>query len=108
MGSWGANSYHCSATPEELPTAERARIPVKDQFFRWLNFVLMLDLFLVLFSFAWLMVAVIGRGAKVPLGLDLWYKLWVPVFTPAIGVLMAGAIVSGVSSWVVKRLKPNP
>ncbi|PSB17857.1 hypothetical protein C7B65_17550 [Phormidesmis priestleyi ULC007] len=80
---------------------------MKDQFFKWLNFVLMLDLFLVLLSFAWLTVAVIGRGAKVPLGLDLWYKLWEPVFTPAIGILMAGAIVSGASSWVVKRLNSD-
>lgn len=67
----------------------------------------MLDLFLVLFSFAWLMAAVIGRGAKVPLGLDLWYKLWEPVFTPAIGILMAGAILSGIASWVAKRLSPD-
>lgn len=81
---------------------------MKDQFFKWLNFVLMLDLFLVLFSFAWLTVAVIGRGAKVSLGLDLWYKLWEPVFTPALGILMAGAIVSGVASWVAKRLNPSP
>ena len=67
----------------------------------------MLDLLLVLFSCAWLMVAVIGRGAKVPLGLDLWYKRWEPVFTPALGILMAGAIVSGIVSWVVKRLNPS-
>lgn len=80
---------------------------MKEQFFKWLNFVLMLDLFLVLFSFAWLMVAVIGRGANVPLGLDLWYKLWEPVFTPAIGVLMAGAIFSGAASWVAKRLSSD-
>jgi len=80
---------------------------VKDQFFKWLNFILMLDLFLVLFSFAWLIAAVIGRGAKVPLGLDLWYKLWEPVFTPAIGILMAGAILSGVASWVAERLSPD-
>jgi hypothetical protein len=81
---------------------------MKDQFFKWLNFVLMLDLFLVLFSFVWLAVAVVGRTAKVPLGLDLWYKLWEPVFTPAIGILMAGAILSGVASWISKRLNPNP
>ncbi len=53
------------------------------------------------------MVAVIGRGANVPLGLDLWYKLWEPVFTPAIGVLMAGAIFSGAASWVAKRLSSD-
>jgi hypothetical protein len=76
---------------------------MKEQFFKWLNFVLMLDLFLVLLSFFWLAIAVIGRGAKIPLGLDLWYKLWEPIFTPAIGVLMAGALLSGAASWVAKR-----
>ncbi len=80
---------------------------MKDQFFKWLNVVLMLDLFLVLASFAWLVAAVMGRGAKVPLGLDLWYQLWEPVFTPAIGLLMAGAIFSGAASWVAKRLSSN-
>ncbi|NJR49307.1 MAG: hypothetical protein HC780_06790 [Leptolyngbyaceae cyanobacterium CSU_1_3] len=76
---------------------------MKEQFFKWLNFVLMLDLFLVLLSFFWLAIAVIGRGAKIPLGLDLWYKLWEPIFTPAIGILMAGALLSGAASWVAKR-----
>ena len=76
---------------------------MKEQFLKWLNFILMLDLFLVLLSFFWLAAAVIGRGAKIPLGLDLWYKLWEPVFTPAIGILMAGALISGAASWLTKR-----
>ena len=76
---------------------------MKERFLQWLNVALMADLFLVLFSFLWLTVAVAGRAANVPLGLDLWYKLWEPVFTPALGVLMAGALLSGVLSWVTKR-----
>lgn len=70
----------------------------------WLNIALMANIFLVLFSFFWLAIAVIGHSVNVPLGLDLWYKLWEPVFTPAIGILMAGAILSGITSWVSKRL----
>ena len=81
---------------------------MKAQFFKWLNTFLMLDLFLVLLSFLWLAAAVIGRTANFPLGLDLWYKLWDPLFTPALGILMAGALVSGVSTWVAKRLSPEP
>jgi hypothetical protein len=77
---------------------------MKEQFFKWLNLALMLDLFFVLFSFFWLAIAVVGRTAHVPLGLDLWYKLWEPVLQPAIGILMAGAILSGISSWVAKQL----
>jgi hypothetical protein len=76
---------------------------MKDKFLEWLNWVLMANLFLVLFSFFWLAIAVIGHTFNIPLGLSLWYRLWEPVFTPAIGVLMAGALVSGVASWVGKR-----
>jgi hypothetical protein len=81
---------------------------MKTQFFKWLNTILMLDLFLVLLSFVWFAAAVIGRASNFPLGFDLWHRLWEPVFTPALGILMAGAIVSGVASWVTKRLQPKP
>lgn len=80
---------------------------MKDQLIRWLNQVLMVDVFLVLLSFFWLAIAVIGRSLGVPLGLDLWYRLWEPVFTPAIGILMAGALLSGLISQISKRLKSN-
>ena len=77
---------------------------MKDKFLEWLNLALMANLFLVLISFFWLAIAVIGRGFKLPLGLDLWYKLWEPLFMPAIGILMLGAILSGVASWVNKKM----
>ncbi len=80
---------------------------MKDRLIRWLNQVLMVDVFLVLLSFFWLAIAVIGRSLGVPLGLDLWYRLWEPVFTPAIGILMAGALLSGLISQISKRLKSN-
>jgi hypothetical protein len=77
---------------------------MKEKLLDWLNLALMVNLFLVLFSFFWFALALAGRATGVPLGLDLWYKLWEPVFTPAIGILMAGAILSGLTSWVMKRL----
>ena len=80
---------------------------MKDRLIDWLNQLFMLDVFLVLLSFFWLAIAVIGRSAGVPLGLDLWYRLWEPVFTPAIGILMGGALLSGLISWLSKRLKTN-
>ena len=51
------------------------------------------------------MIAVIGQALEIPLGLDLWYKLWQPVFTPAIGILMLGAIVSGLVRQISQRLR---
>ena len=76
---------------------------MKDKMLDWLNLALMANLFFVLFCFSWLAIAVIGRTSGVPLGLDVWYKLWQPVVQPALGILMTGAIVSGISSWVSKK-----
>lgn len=80
---------------------------MKDKLLKLLNNFLVADVFVVLISFAWLAVAVIGRSAGVPLGLDLWYKLWEPVFTPAIGILMIGALLSGIISWISRKLQPR-
>jgi len=80
---------------------------MKEKLLDGLNFILMMDLFLVLFSFFWLAVAVVGRSLHLPLGLDLWYRLWEVVFMPAIGVLMAGALISGIIGWVNQRLDLN-
>lgn len=77
---------------------------MKEKFLRWLNWALVANFFVVLFSFFWLAIAVAGHAVRVPLGLDLWYKLWQPVFTPAIGILMGGTIVSGLAGWIAKRL----
>lgn len=77
---------------------------MKDKILNWLNTALVADFFLVLFGFFWLAIAVIGHTLNLPLGLDLWYKLWQPVFTPAIGILMAGSIINGLTSWIFKRL----
>lgn len=76
---------------------------MKEQFLHWLNLALVADFFLVLFAFFWLAIAVAGHTLHLPLGLDLWYKLWQPVFTPAIGILMAGTIASGLINWLSKR-----
>ncbi len=78
---------------------------MKDKFKNLLNTFLVADVFLVLLGFGWFAVAVIGRSTGIPLGLDLWYKLWEPLFTPAIGILMAGALLSGIISWVSRKLE---
>lgn len=80
---------------------------MKDRLIEWLNLALVANIFLILLSFFWLAIAVIGRSFGVSLGLDLWYRLWQPVFTPAIGILMAGAILSGLIGWVRKRFDAN-
>lgn len=63
----------------------------------------MINLFFVLISFLWFATALVGRSLNLDLGFDLWYQLWEPLFMPAIGVLMAGAIASGLISWMTKK-----
>ncbi len=75
-------------------------------FVKWINLALVADFFVVLFAFFWLAIAVAGHALKLPLGLELWYKLWTPVFTPAIGLLMAGTIISGIAG-KISQLRSN-
>lgn len=69
-----------------------------------LNWLLVANLFFVLASFGWFATAVVGRSLDVNLGFDIWYSLWTPVFQPALGILMAGAIAIGVLRWISNKL----
>jgi hypothetical protein len=40
-----------------------------------------------------------SRGVEAPL--NLFQRLWEPLFTPAIGLLMGAAILSGVLGWAL-------
>lgn len=73
-----------------------------------LNTFLVINTFVVLGSFLWFVLALLGRSLNIPLGFDLWYKLWEPVFTPALGILMGGALLSGLLGQVRKRLPQRP
>ncbi|KXZ50077.1 hypothetical protein GPECTOR_18g55 [Gonium pectorale] len=67
-----------------------------------LDKILIADFFLVLFILAWLAAGVAQsalNGGSSPL-LDAWYPLWPLLWQPALGVLMAGALVSGGLGWL--------
>ena len=78
---------------------------MKEKIFDWIDTLLIADFFVVLLSLGWLAIAVVGRTMDVPLGLNLWYALWEPVFTPALGLLMGGALLSGASRWVARKFE---
>jgi TRAP-type C4-dicarboxylate transport system permease small subunit len=73
-----------------------------------ISWILVVDLGLVLLSFGWFIAAVVGQSMNLDLGLNRWYALWDPLILPAISVLMAGAIASGVMGWITKRLNADP
>jgi hypothetical protein len=56
-------------------------------------------------GFGWLIVASIGAAMRVNLGLDLWHQLWLPLFNPAIGILMGGALLSAAISWINRKFQ---
>jgi hypothetical protein len=73
-----------------------------DRLLRFINNLLTFNVFFVILSFAWFIVAVIGKYTNLSLGLQLWQSLWEPLFLPAISVLMGGAILSGTVSYISK------
>ncbi|GAB4210851.1 MAG: hypothetical protein OHK0012_02200 [Synechococcales cyanobacterium] len=70
---------------------------------QWLNTLLVADLFLVLAGFIWFVLAIVTTYAGIPVVYKLWVQLWFPLFQPALGILMAGAVVSGLWQWLERR-----
>ncbi|BAQ65406.1 hypothetical protein [Geminocystis sp. NIES-3709] len=73
---------------------------MKEKLLTWLDRFLVADVFLVIIAFFWFAIALIGRSMGIPLGWDIWYQLWTPVFNPAIGILFTGALFS----WLIKKI----
>ena len=69
----------------------------------WLDGLLVADVFLVIAGALWFAVAVVLQGQGIGGPLALFQSLWEPLFTPAIGLLMAAALVSGLLGWWQRR-----
>ena len=80
---------------------------MREQLTTWINRLLIADVFLVLFGFAWFAIAVVGKSLNIPLGFDLWYRLWQPLFNPAIGILFLGALTTWAVNTVSKKFTDN-
>lgn len=73
---------------------------------RWqqgLDRLLVLDVFLVLAGALWFGIGVALHLQGVEAVLATFQRLWPPLFQPAIGVLMTGALVSGGLGWWKRR-----
>ncbi|MEY2645538.1 MAG: hypothetical protein RLZZ611_2187 [Cyanobacteriota bacterium] len=68
----------------------------------WIDTLLVIDVFVVIAGAVWFAVAVAchSRGIEAPL--DVFQRLWEPLFTPAIGLLMGAALLSGVLGWCLR------
>jgi len=66
-----------------------------------INKILLLDVLLVAIFFLWFIVALAAESLHWHLGWQLWQSLWQPVIQPALGLVMLGAIATG----IVNKLK---
>ncbi|MFS6827083.1 hypothetical protein [Cyanobium sp. ATX 6F1] len=64
---------------------------------------LVADVFLVIAGALWFALAVVLHGRQIEAPLALFQRLWEPLFTPAIGLLMAAALLSGALGWWQRR-----
>ncbi len=69
----------------------------------WLDRLLVLDVFLVLAGAGWFGGAIVASSQGIEAPLRMFQQLWDPLFTPAIGLLIASALVSGMASWWQRR-----
>ena len=68
-----------------------------------LDRLLVLDVFLVIGGALWFGLAVVLHGQGIERPLELFQALWQPLFTPAISLLMAAALLSGALGWWRRR-----
>lgn len=78
---------------------------MKEKLVNWLNKILVIDVFVVIIGFLWFAIALIGKSIGLSLGWDIWSKLWLPLFNPAIAILILGALLSWGISKIQQRLK---
>ena len=92
--------------PQQEPLAEPEAKPLAERLKGWLDGLLVADVFLVIGAALWFGLAVLlhSRGVEAPL--QLFERLWQPLFLPAISLLMAAAIVSGLLGWWRRRGQP--
>ena len=74
---------------------------------RWLDRLLVADVFVVIAGAFWFLTAVLCEARGIHQPLAVFRQLWEPLFTPAIGLLMAAAVISGVLGWWQRRTNPS-
>lgn len=84
------------------PAAPRANAPLQ-RLKVAMDTLLVANVFLVITGAIWFAVAVLCHSQKIEAPLELFQRLWEPLFTPAIGLLMGAALFSGLLGWWRQR-----
>jgi hypothetical protein len=83
--------------------AEAQAQPLLQRLKNGIDRLLVINVFLVIAGAVWFAVAVVCHSQTIEAPLNLFQRLWEPLFTPAIGLLMAAALVSGALGWWQRR-----
>lgn len=95
---------HATADPSAPASPAQPQVPGRLQRLRGaIDRLLVLNVFLVLAGALWFALAVALHSQEVEAPLELFQRLWEPLFTPAITVLMAASLLSGVLGWWQRR-----
>jgi hypothetical protein len=70
---------------------------------RGLDRLLVLDVFLVLAGALWFGLGVVLHLRGIDRVLEVFQRLWMPLFQPALGLLMLAALFSGALGWWRRR-----
>lgn len=70
---------------------------------KWLDRVLIGVVGVVVAGFSLFVLSITAAFMGFPQGYALWRQLWYPLFQPALGILMLGALASGLWGWIRKR-----
>jgi hypothetical protein len=86
-----------------MAEADAQTLPLPQRLKGVIDLLLVIDVFLVIAGALWFAVAVVCHSQKIEGPLNLFQRLWEPLFTPAIGLLMAAALISGALGWWQRR-----
>ena len=86
-----------------MAEADAQTLPLLQRLKGGIDLLLVIDVFVVIAGALWFGVAVVCHSQKIEAPLNLFQRLWEPLFTPAIGLLMAAALFSGALGWWQRR-----
>jgi hypothetical protein len=86
-----------------MAEADAQTLPLLQRLKGGIDLLLVIDVFVVIAGALWFGLAVVCHSQKIEAPLNLFQRLWEPLFTPAIGLLMAAALFSGALGWWQRR-----
>ncbi len=79
---------------------------MKTNFRKIIDNILLVNLFLVIFLALYFVFAVVMQFNGIFIFLFYFQKFWNPIIIPLITILISGALINGITSWLKNKLHP--